>query len=94
MKVSQKQRIMLLIMILTLLFGILFFFYQSFYYRMMYEEAIKQGAERLISHGAEILIAGCTEVSIILKPGDLQIPILDPVTILAKACIIELMNNR
>ncbi len=46
-----------------------------------------QAAGRLIREGAEILVAGCTEVSFLLDPGDLDVPLLDTVEVLCRACL-------
>jgi aspartate racemase len=48
---------------------------------------IIEAAQRLIQHGADLAIAGCTEVPIILKPKDIPIPLLDPVHVLAECCL-------
>ena len=42
---------------------------------------------RLDAEGAEAVICGCTEVSLVLKDGDLPIPVVDPLQILAKAAV-------
>jgi len=41
----------------------------------------------LIESGVEILITGCTEISLVLKNGDLTIPVLDPLQILAQYAV-------
>ena len=41
----------------------------------------------LIRQGAQAIIAGCTEVPLVLKEGDLPVPVIDPVAILAKVAI-------
>jgi len=41
-------------------------------------------ASALSKQGAEIIVAGCTEVPIVLRPSDLNIPLIDPLRILAK----------
>jgi aspartate racemase len=46
-------------------------------------------ANDLITAGAEMIICGCTEVSLVLKEGDLAVPILDPLQVLAEAAIAE-----
>ncbi len=48
-----------------------------------------QSAEKLINQGAEVIIAGCTEVSVILKDDDLPVYYLDPIVILAKSTILK-----
>lgn len=48
-----------------------------------------QAAAELINKGAEAIIAGCTEVSVILKNEDLPVHYLDPIIILAEASILK-----
>lgn len=42
-------------------------------------------AQKLIDEGAEAIITGCTEIPLILKEGDVSVPIIDPTQVLAKA---------
>jgi aspartate racemase len=44
-------------------------------------------AESFIDQGANVVICGCTEVSLVLKNGDLPIPILDPLQVLAEEAV-------
>lgn len=44
-------------------------------------------ARRLVRRGAEAVIAGCTEVPLVLRPGDLSVPLIEPMTIAARVCI-------
>jgi len=44
-------------------------------------------ANHLAEKGSDIIICGCTEVSLMLKSGDLPIPIIDPLQILSKAAV-------
>jgi aspartate racemase len=65
------------------------------------EEGIKTGklekpkakiikvARELLRMGAEIIVAACTEVSLVLRKEDLPIPVVDPTKILAKAAVKE-----
>ena len=46
-------------------------------------------AEKLINKGAEAIIAGCTEVSVVLKKEDIPVYYLDPVNILAETAILK-----
>ena len=48
-----------------------------------------QSAEKLINQGVEAIIAGCTEVSVILKEDDLSVHYLDPIVILAESIILK-----
>jgi len=53
---------------------------------------ILRAADILIHNGAELLIAGCTEVPIILKPGDKAVPLLDPIQVLIECCLRQIFN--
>lgn len=44
-------------------------------------------ANQLIAMGAEAIICGCTEVSMVLKSGDLSIPVIDSLQILAETAV-------
>ncbi len=46
-------------------------------------------ANNLTKKGAQGIIAGCTEVPLVLGPEDLQVPFFDPLLILARAAIME-----
>lgn len=50
------------------------------------EIALKYG-EILASRGAEAVIAGCTEIPLVLKEGDLDVSVIDATKILAEACV-------
>jgi aspartate racemase len=46
-----------------------------------------KAAEHLKRKGAEVIIAGCTEVSLVLLPEDLDVPLIDPLTVIAGLAI-------
>jgi aspartate racemase len=48
---------------------------------------IREAAVHLQDRGAEAIIAGCTEIPLILRDGDLPVPVLDPSWILAQAAV-------
>lgn len=48
---------------------------------------LKNASEELIEKGAEIIISGCTEVILVLKPHHIIKPLIDPMDILAKAVV-------
>jgi aspartate racemase len=48
---------------------------------------ILKASQSLIKQGAQAIIAGCTEVPLVLKTGDLSIPVIDPISILASAAV-------
>jgi len=50
-------------------------------------------AEKQIKKGAQAIIAGCTEIPLILKNEDLKVPVIDPTNILAKKAIEEAKNK-
>lgn len=43
--------------------------------------------ETLKAAGAEVLIAGCTEVPLVLKPEDVKLELIDPGDLLARRCV-------
>ena len=51
-------------------------------------------SEELIKKGAEAIIAGCTEIPLILKDKDIKVPIIDPTNILAKKAVKEAKKRR
>jgi aspartate racemase len=46
-------------------------------------------ATRLICQGAEAVIAGCTEVPLVLKDKDIPVPLIEPLRIAAEASIVR-----
>lgn len=46
-------------------------------------------ARVLVARGADAIIAGCTEVPLVLKERDIAVPLVEPLRIAARACIIE-----
>lgn len=44
-------------------------------------------ARGLVDRGAQVIVAGCTEVPLGLRPGDLPVPVLDPAQVLAEAIV-------
>ena len=48
---------------------------------------IREASLSLIDRGARAVIAGCTEISLVLKDGELPVPVIDPVSILAEAAV-------
>jgi aspartate racemase len=55
---------------------------------------LRSVANKLIAAGAEMIICGCTEVSLVLKEGDLTVPILDPLQVLAEAAVAEALPKE
>ncbi|MGB9906866.1 MAG: aspartate/glutamate racemase family protein [Candidatus Saccharicenans sp.] len=50
---------------------------------------LQEVARELINSGAQAIIAGCTEIPLVLKPGRLPLPLVDPMNIGARALIIR-----
>jgi aspartate racemase len=48
---------------------------------------IREAATHLLDRGAEAIIAGCTEIPLILREGDLPVPVIDPTWNLARAAV-------
>ncbi len=48
---------------------------------------VREAAEDLVHRGAQVVIAGCTEIPLVLQDGDLSVPVVDPIAILAEAAI-------
>lgn len=48
---------------------------------------IREAAAHLIGRGAEAIIAGCTEVPLVLSHGDISVPVIDPTHYLARAAV-------
>ena len=48
---------------------------------------ILKACKELMRRGSQAVIAGCTEIPLVLKEGDLPIGIIDPIAILARAAV-------
>ncbi len=48
---------------------------------------IREVAGRLIQRGAQGVVAGCTEIPLVMRPGDLGVPVFDTLLLLARAAI-------
>ncbi len=44
-------------------------------------------AQQLIDQGAQLMVAGCTEVPLVLQADDLSVPLLETTEILAQQCV-------
>lgn len=44
-------------------------------------------SQMLLRQGAQAIIAGCTEIPLALKEGDLPVPVIDPISLLAQSAI-------
>lgn len=50
-------------------------------------ELLHRVANELIDAGADAVICGCTEVSLVLHDGDISVPVVDPLQVLAEEAI-------
>ena len=48
---------------------------------------IREAATHLLDRGAQAVIAGCTEIPLILHEGDLPVPVIDPTWNLARSAV-------
>ena len=48
---------------------------------------LKTVAEELVNAGSDAVICGCTEVSLVLHDGDLTVPVVDPLQVLAEEAV-------
>jgi len=53
------------------------------------KEIVVTTANSLIKRGAEAIIAGCTEIPLVLSPSDISVPLIEPMKIGARKAIIE-----
>ncbi|HDJ23159.1 MAG: hypothetical protein B5M54_06635 [Candidatus Aminicenantes bacterium 4484_214] len=53
------------------------------------KEIIIKIAHSLIKRGAEAIIAGCTEIPLVLTPSDIPVPLIEPMKIGARQAIIQ-----
>ncbi len=51
------------------------------------KDSIITVAEQLIAKGAEIIIGGCTEIPIVISNGDLTVPFVDTLSVLAESAV-------
>ena len=49
--------------------------------------AMARLGQALVARGAEAVIAGCTEVPLLLATADVSVPLVDSAEVLAKACV-------
>ncbi|HSV55685.1 MAG TPA: amino acid racemase [Magnetospirillaceae bacterium] len=55
---------------------------------------LRDAGKRLVARGADVLIAGCTEIPLVLKAGDFEVPLLDPMLILARAAVGRCLGGK
>jgi aspartate racemase len=52
-------------------------------------ETVVKAALELVSRGAQAVVAGCTEVPLVLCRGDIPVPLVDPLRIAARAAVVR-----
>jgi aspartate racemase len=55
---------------------------------------ILKACQGLIHQGAQAILAGCTEIPLVLREGDLSVPVIDPISILARAAVEKAQGKR
>lgn len=55
--------------------------------RARIRRVLRRVAEALVKAGAQAIVLGCTELPLVLRPGDLRVPVFDTVRLLARAAI-------
>ncbi len=56
-------------------------------YRDQPQAQLLEAGHHLIAKGSEAIIAACTEVSLVLKNGDLSVAVLDPLRVIAELAV-------
>jgi aspartate racemase len=51
------------------------------------KKLVLEASRSLIGQGAQAIIAGCTEIPLVLKEGDLPVPVIDVLSVLAASAI-------
>jgi len=51
------------------------------------KKSILKIAQKLIKKGVKAVITGCTEIPLILKEGDVSVPIIEPTQIVARIAV-------
>jgi len=57
------------------------------------KERVHQGAQILIDAGAEAIIAGCTELPLVMSPDEFSVPLIDAVDVLLENTIRQCLNT-
>lgn len=57
-------------------------------------DLLQKAARELAASGAALIILGCTEIPLVLKDGDMDIPFIDPTEILAKSAVRYAINQN
>ncbi|WP_226581923.1 aspartate/glutamate racemase family protein [Halobacillus litoralis] len=55
---------------------------------------LKEASQELLDNGAELIISGCTEIGLVLKPYHLPIPLIDPMEVVANVVVKESIYQK
>lgn len=55
---------------------------------------LRQAAQRLIARGADVIIIGCTEMPMVLRPEDVSVPLINPMQVLAEALVARALEQN
>ena len=56
-------------------------------------EFFRDAVSRLANKGCDAVVMGCTEIPLILRPEDVEVPLLDSTRLLAKAAVAEALDR-
>ncbi|MCA0971294.1 amino acid racemase [Halobacillus litoralis] len=55
---------------------------------------LQEASEELVRNGAEVIISGCTEIGLVLKPYHVKTPLIDPMEVVAHAVVKETVYQK
>lgn len=57
-------------------------------------QLLKEASQELLDNGAELIISGCTEIGLVLKPYHLPVPLIDPMEVVAHVVVKESVYQK
>ncbi|MEC3883694.1 amino acid racemase [Halobacillus litoralis] len=57
-------------------------------------QLLKEASQELFDNGAELIISGCTEIGLVLKPYHLPVPLIDPMEVVANVVVKETVYQK
>ncbi|ELK48225.1 amino acid racemase [Halobacillus sp. ACCC02827] len=57
-------------------------------------DKLKEASMELLNNGAELIISGCTEIGLVLKPYHLSVPLIDPMEVVANVVVKESVYQK
>ncbi|TGB02859.1 aspartate/glutamate racemase family protein [Halobacillus salinus] len=55
---------------------------------------LQEASKELIENGAEVIISGCTEIGLVLKPYHVTVPVIDPMEVVANVVVKETVYQK